>query len=75
MGECNSFKAPNIFPNLNGHQHFRLNKINVVKDYVIAEIRKRELMSRSLSKYTSSSYLHQVVAFLLHHLQLLLEHL
>ena len=35
MGE-----APNIFPNLNDHQQFRLNKISEVKDYFIAESRK-----------------------------------
>ena len=30
----------NIYPNLNDQQHFRLNKINEVKDYFIAEITK-----------------------------------
>ena len=37
MGECNSFEVPNIYPNLNDQQ-FRLNKINEVKNYFIAEI-------------------------------------
>ena len=45
MGE-----APNLYTNLNEQQQFRLNKINEVKDYFVAEIRKRELMSKSLSK-------------------------
>ena len=45
MGE-----APNLYANLNEQQQFRLNKINEVKDYFVAEIRKRELMSKSLSK-------------------------
>ena len=49
MGE-----APNMYPNLNGQQQFRLNKINQVKDYFIAEIRERELMSKRLGKYFPS---------------------
>ena len=40
MGE-----AHNIYPNLNDQQQLRLNKINEVKDYFIAEIKERELMS------------------------------
>ena len=32
-------------------QHFRLNKINEIKDYFVAEIKERELMSKRLSKY------------------------
>ena len=35
-------------------QQFRLNKISEVKDYFIAEIKERELMSKSLSKYFAS---------------------
>ena len=34
--------------NLDNHQ-FRLNKINEIKDYFIAESKERELMSKSLS--------------------------
>ena len=30
-------------------QQFRLNKINEIKDYFIAEIRETELMSKNLS--------------------------
>ena len=41
----------NIHPNLNDQQQFRLNKINEIKDYFVAEIKKRELMSKRLSKY------------------------
>ena len=33
------------------NQQFRLNKINETKDYFIAEIKERELMSKRLSKY------------------------
>ena len=39
---------------LNDQQQFRLNKINEVKDYFVAEIKGRELMSKRLSKYISS---------------------
>ena len=46
--------APNIYPNSNDHQRFRLNKINENKDYFIAEIKERELMSKRLSKYIVS---------------------
>ena len=45
---------PNIYPNLNDQQHFRLNEISKVSDYFIAEIRERELMSKRLSKYIAS---------------------
>ena len=35
-------------------QQFRLNKINEIKDYFVAEIKERELMSKRLSKYIAS---------------------
>ena len=63
MDECNSIKndfhkTPNIYPNLNANisneQQFRLNKINEIKDYFVAEIKERELMSKRLSKYIAS---------------------
>ena len=45
--------------NLN-NQEFRLNKINEIKNYFIAEIKKRELMSKRLSKYIASfDYFHK----------------
>ena len=40
MTKCNSYETHNIYPYLNDQQHFRLNKINKVKDYFIAEITK-----------------------------------
>ena len=46
MVECNFIEAPNIYPNLNDQQ-FRLNKISEVRDYFIADIRERELMSKT----------------------------
>ena len=36
--------------NLN-NQQFRLNKINEIENYFIAEIKERELMSKRLGKY------------------------
>ena len=52
-------KTPNIYPkSLNAipsnEQQFRLNKINEIKDYFLAEIRERELISKNISKYTAS---------------------
>ena len=48
-------KTPNIYPNLNtissNEQQFRLNRINEIKDYFLAGIRERELISKNLSKY------------------------
>ena len=35
-------------------QQFRLNKINEIKDYFLAEIRERELISKNVSKYIAS---------------------
>ena len=51
-------ETPNMYPNLSANisndQQFRLNKINEIKDYFIAEIKERELMSKRLSKYIAS---------------------
>ena len=38
------YSLPNIYPNLNNQQQFRLNKISEVKDYVIGKIREGELI-------------------------------
>ena len=83
MVEHNSIQTPNVYSGLNDQQQFRLNKINEIKDYFVAEIRERELMSKKVDKYIASFdyfdkslfHLQQVVAFLLHHLKMLLEHL
>ena len=40
--------------NLSNDQQFRLNKINETRDYFVAEIKERELMSKRLSKYIAS---------------------
>ena len=51
-------KTPNIFPDLNAipstEQQFRLNKINEIKYYFLADIRERELISKNISKYIAS---------------------
>ena len=58
MAECNFHETHNIYPNLSAtpsnEQQFRLNKINEIKDYFVAEIKERELMSKRLSKYIAS---------------------
>ena len=54
MAEYNFIQTPNIYPNLNDKQQFRLNKINEIKDYFIGEVKERELMSTNLSKYIAS---------------------
>ena len=65
MAECNFHETPNMYPNLtatplNDQQQFRLNKINEIKDYFVAEIKERELMSKRLSKYIASfDYFHK----------------
>ena len=91
---ADSQETPNMYPNLSAvqlnvplyyQQQFRLNKVNEFKDYFLAEINERELMSKRLSKYvTSFGYFDKLLIVLsvttgsisiLHHLQLLLERL
>ena len=40
--------------NISNEQQFRLNKINEIKDYFLAEIRETELISKNISKYIAS---------------------
>ena len=58
MAECNSHETHNIYPNLgvslSDQQQFRLSKINEIKDYFVAEIKERELISKRHSKYIAS---------------------
>ena len=74
---------PNLNANISNEQQFRLNKINEIKDYFIAEIKERELMSKILIKYiTSFDYFDETLiilsvatgSMLFYYLQLLLEH-
>ena len=77
---CDSYKTHNIYLNLgvslSDQQHFRLNKINEIKDYFVAKIKEKELMSKRLSKYIASfDYFDRslivlsITTFLLYHLQ------
>ena len=60
--ECTALMKQNIYPNLsaplnvllNDQQHFRLNKVNEIKDSFAAEIKERELMSKRLSTCLAS---------------------
>ena len=54
MVKCNFHETHNIYPNLNDQQQCRLNKINEIKDYFVAEIKERELMTKKFSKYITS---------------------
>ena len=63
MDKCHFIKhdfheTQNMYPNLNenisNEFQFKLNKINEIKDYFLAEIRKRELISENISKYNAS---------------------
>ena len=63
MDKCNSVKhdfhetpntCPNLKANVSNKQQFRLNKINEIKDYFLAKIREKELLSKNISKYISS---------------------
>ena len=62
MAECTFIErdfheTPNMYPNLSANisndEQFRLNKINEIKDYFIAKIRERELMSKNLCHYNA----------------------
>ena len=55
MAECNSHNMyPNLSANTSNGQQFRLNKINEITDYFIAEIKERELIRKNLSNYIAS---------------------
>ena len=43
----------NVIP-LSNEQQFRLKKKNEIKDYFVAEIKERELISKGVSKYITS---------------------
>ena len=53
MAETNNI-YPHLSPSLSNNQQFRLNRINEIRDYFVAEIKERELMSKKLSKYVAS---------------------
>ena len=43
--------CPNLSAWLSDQQHFRLSKINEIKDYFATEVKEREPVSKRLSKY------------------------
>ena len=45
---------PNLSANISNDQQFMLKKINEIKDYFLAEIRERELISKNICKYIAS---------------------
>ena len=45
---------PNLSTNISNEQQLKLNKINEIKDYLLTEIRERELISKNISKYIAS---------------------
>ena len=47
------YRNLNAIP-LNHQQQFRLNRFNEIKDYFVAEINERELMSKRFSKCIAS---------------------
>ena len=51
MAEHSSYQTNELYPNLLEDQQFRLNKINEIRDYFVAEIKERESMSKKCSKY------------------------
>ena len=51
-GTHNAYSNLNI--SLNDQQHFRLNKSNGIKDFLVAEIKGIELISKKLSKFIAS---------------------
>ena len=52
MTDCNSYETHNIYPNLgislSDQQQIRLNKINEIKDYFVAEIKKKRIYFNKL---------------------------
>ena len=74
MVETYKSMYPNLNPTLANDHQFMLNKINEIRYYFVAEIKKRELMSKRLRKYFASFDCFDKSLIVLHHLQQLLEH-
>ena len=51
MTEHSSYETNKLYPNLLDDQQFKLNKINEIRDYFVAEIKQRESISKIISKY------------------------
>ena len=56
---------PNLSANILNEQQLRLNKMNDINGYLLAEIRERVLISKHLSKYIASfEYFNKSLIFL-----------
>ena len=56
---------PNLSANMSNEQQLRLKKIYEIKDFFLAEIRERELISKNLSKYIAFfQYFNKSIIFL-----------
>ena len=56
---------PNLSANMSNEQQLRLKKIYEIKDFFLAEIRERELISKNLSKYIAFfEYFNKSIIFL-----------
>ena len=65
-----SFNAIPLNANISNEQQFRLNKINEIKDYFLAELREKEIISKNLNKYIASlDYFDKSLNVLLEYLQ------
>ena len=53
MVEDSSYETNDLYSSLLNEQQFRLNKINEIRDYFVAEIKERESMSKKISKYVA----------------------
>ena len=61
MVDCDSHETSNMYPSLSrnpssNQQQFGLKKVNEIKDYFVADIKERKLMSKRLSKYIAFFY-------------------
>ena len=61
MGEANIIYL-NLSPNTSDDRQLKLNEINEIRDYFVAEIKGRELTSTRLSKYIAFfDYFHKLL--------------
>ena len=46
--------APNMYPRFSNQRQFKLKTVNEINGYFIAEIEKKEVMSKEISKYVAA---------------------
>ena len=65
MVETPNHTTMNMYPQSDSETYFRLNKINKIKNYLMAKILKRETLSKTLSKYVAAfDYLDKILLLL-----------